>query len=288
MLTEQEYYQEWLNGQHHTDYNNCRFAPDKIKFAKEWILNINNNIDIENPKNIIDRINYYKIYDKDIKKTKWCDKIACLTELKKINLESLIIKPYLTKYGNLTLDDYNSLPNGKLIFKCNHGSGWNIKFNKTDSSNPNFLINKLNNWLSLNYAYIGGYEWQYENIKRGIIVQPDYGELLDYQFWCENGEILAIQLTKKLGKNLEEYIVFTGPNGEPINWYLGLKPILNILSPSFKTIINKMKPYVYKLAQGFKFVRVDLFYINNQVKFGELTFTPCSGKICLNFNYNLL
>ena len=279
MLTPEEYRQEWLKGLYHTDYNNCRFAEDKIQFARDWIFNINPSVDIDNPKNIIDRINYLKIYDKDPRKQIWADKISCLDELKKMNLEELILPTYLTKHGNLTLEEYNSLPNENLIFKCNHGSGWNMKFNKTETADPTYLFNKLDEWLFLNYAYIGGYEWQYENITPGILVQPDLGELMDYQFWCENGEIQAIQLTKKLGKNLEEFLAFTDPNGDYIDWCIGIKPMLNTLSPSYKLIVDKMRPYVLKLAKDFKFVRVDLYHINKQVKFGELTFSPCSGKL---------
>ena len=31
------------------------------------------------------------------------------------------------------------------------------------------------------------------------------------------------------------------------------------------------------LAQGFDFVRVDLYQVNEQVKFGEMTFSPGAG-----------
>ena len=40
-----------------------------------------------------------------------------------------------------------------------------------------------------------------------------------------------------------------------------------------------MKPVVKELASNFKFVRVDLYSINKQIKFSELTFSPCSGKL---------
>ena len=48
-----------------------------------------------------------------------------------------------------------------------------------------------------------------------------------------------------------------------------------------KTIYEKMKPIIKKLASDFKFVRVDLYSINGQVKFSELTFSPCSGKLIM-------
>jgi hypothetical protein len=174
---------------------------------------------------------------------------------------------------------FNHLPDGKWFFRCNHGSGWNMRFEKKKGNDPSYLISKLNEWLSLNYAYISGYEWQYENINRGIIVQPDLGKLLDWQFWCENGEIKYIQLSRKLGKNLEEFICFTDSSCENTDMYIGIKPMRFKLLSKEKETYKKMKPIVEQLASDFKFVRVDLYSINGQVKFSELTFSPCSGNL---------
>ncbi len=44
-------------------------------------------------------------------------------------------------------------------------------------------------------------------------------------------------------------------------------------------MVNAMIPYVKELAKPFDFVRVDMFYINGHIYFGELTFTPCSGRL---------
>ena len=46
-------------------------------------------------------------------------------------------------------------------------------------------------------------------------------------------------------------------------------------------VYEKMKPIVKRLASDFKFVRVDLYYIDSRIYFGELTFSPCSGKLAL-------
>jgi hypothetical protein len=140
----------------------------------------------------------------------------------------------------------------------------------------------MNEWLFLNYAYIGGYEWQYENINRGIIIQPDLGQLKDWNFWCENGEIKYVQTVRKIGKNLEEFLTFTDADGNKPDAYIGVEPMRFHLLESEKVILEKMKPIVKKLASDFKFVRVDLYSINGQVKFSELTFSPCSGKLKFN------
>lgn len=280
MLSEAEYKQEWLNGLHQTDYNNCRFAEDKTQFSIDWIKNKLPNVNLENPQNLIDRINWCKIYDKDERKPIWADKISAHLELSLSPLKDIVISPaYIFKTNKFTKESFDTIPDGKWFFRCNHGSGWNMRFEKKKGNDPTYLISKLNEWLSLNYAYIGGYEWQYENINRGIIVQPDLGQLLDWQFWCENGEIKYIQLSRKLGKNLEEFICFTDSSCENTDMYLGIKPMRFKLLSKEKETYKKMKPIVEQLASDYKFVRVDLYSINDKVKFSELTFSPCSGNL---------
>lgn len=282
-MTEEEYRAEWLAGKHQTDYNACRFAEDKVKFARDWAKARMPDVDIDDPKNIVDRINRYKIYDTDPRKPVWADKIAVLGELRDMGLGHIIIPPVLTCRGRLAREDFDSLPDGKYIFKCNHGSGWNMKFEKKSGNDPTYMLGKLDEWCGLDYAYIGGWEWQYHEIVPGVIVQPDMGNiLLDWQFWCENGEIEYIQLSRKLGKNYEEYIAFTDNSGIGTDSYIGLKPLRFKLLSKELSIYEKMKPIVKQLASDFKFVRVDLYYINNQIYFGELTFSPCSGKLALN------
>lgn len=279
-MTPEEYRQEWLKGLHQTDYNNCRFAEDKTQFSIDWIKNKLPNVNLKNPQNLIDRINWCKIYDKDERKTLWADKISAHLELSLSSLKDIVITPaYIFRTNKFTKESFNTIPDGKWFFRCNHGSGWNMRFEKKKGNDPTYLISKLNEWLSLNYAYIGGYEWQYENINRGIIVQPDLGQLLDWQFWCENGEIKYIQLSRKLGKNLEEFICFTDSSCENTDMYLGIKPMRFKLLSKEKETYKKMKPIVEQLASDYKFVRVDLYSINDKVKFSELTFSPCSGNL---------
>ena len=282
-MTPEEYKQEWLNGLHHTDYNNCRFADNKEQFARDWIKERLPDVNIDNPQNIVDRINWCKIYDKDERKPLWADKISAHNKISlNPNLKDILIQPsYIWVCDEFTLDMFNQLPDGKWFFRCNHGSGWNMRFEKKKGNDPTYLLSKLNEWLSLNYAYIGGYEWQYENIKPGVIVQPDLGQLKDWNFWCENGEIKYVQTVRKLGKNLEEFMTFTDADGNKPDAYIGVAPMRFHLLDSERKTLEKMKPIVKKLASDFKFVRVDLYSINNEIKFSELTFSPCSGKLKL-------
>lgn len=286
MLSEAEYKQEWLNGLHQTDYNNCRFAEDKTQYAIDWVKKNLPNVNLENPQTLVDRINYYKIFDKDKRKTFWADKIMVrymiedLDPMNEDGLQDILIPTIYSSRCFLFKYEYdNFIPDGKYIIKCNHGSGWNIRFEKKPGFDPTYMLSKIKEWYFLNYAYVSGYEWQYENIIPGFIIQPDYGQLKDWDFWCENGEIKYVQTVRKINKNLEDYLTFTDANGDKPDIYIGVKPMRFNLLESEKETLEKMKPIVKKLASCFKFVRVDLYSINGQVKFGETTFSPCSGKL---------
>lgn len=294
MQTEEEYRQEWLEGKHNTDYNNCRFTEDKYKFAIDWLMKLQPNTSLDQPQNIVDIICKQKIdliTDEQYcnKCQAWADKAKVQSLLYNMGLQDITIPTkILVPVNNQITEDnvinlVNSVDTQNVIIKCNHGSGWNITINKAVSINYKYITEKLNEWLQLNYAYISGYEKQYEKMTPIVIAQPLLiDKPLDYSFWCVDGNIEAIGLTKKFGKNFEEYFAFTDENGKQLPWYIGMKPEWANIPKSFMNNIERMKPIVKSLAAGFKFVRVDLYFINGNIYFGELTFTPCSGILELN------
>lgn len=279
-ISEDEYRREWENGSHQSEYNACRFANDKIAFAKDWLLKHTLCKNVDDPKDLVDRICWCKLYDLDERKPKWVDKISAHTNLYEIGLPELAIEPIFFSRGWMTDSDWKSLPDGKFIMKMAHGSGWNIKFTKTKWMNPEYLQKKIYEWYNLNFAYIAGWEWQYDKVKPGFLIEPDLGDLMNWEFWCENGKILGVNLKRKISKNIIQNVVWCDEFGDAGKFDDGLT-IRYYLTKNEKEILNKMKPCVFKLAQDFKFVRVDLYWINNQIKFSELTFTPHSGDIRL-------
>ena len=97
------------------------------------------------------------------------------------------------------------------------------------------------------------------------------------------GEIQGISLTKKLGKNLEEYVGFVDEHGKYNSWYIGAEPQMRNLPKSWDYQLEGLKEIAKTLSKGFDFVRVDLYCHNKEFYFGEMTFTPCSGKLkCIN------
>lgn len=174
----------------------------------------------------------------------------------------------------------------EYMIKCTHGSGFNIKY-KHSLNNEKVLENlkrKLNTWMNINYAFLCGYEIQYKWISPKIIVQELLvNNPLDYSFWCVDGEIQAIELSKKHAKNIKEQIAFVNSEGGRLDWFIGMKPQQEVLSKKQVEIVEEMKKYVKLISSKFKFVRVDMYYINERIYFGETTFTPCAGDLDLSF-----
>ena len=273
------------------DYESCRFAKDKVQYAKDWLIANKPDVNFENPQNIVDRICRYKLDDiehPDIQyinlKSRWSDKVGVYKELEDIGLKDLQLPAEWLVYGksfdSSILDTLDKRPSDwHYIIKCNHGSGWNLPYTPNVTKHE-IVIDNMNRWLNTNYAYISGLEIQYKWIKPGYVVQPVYVQQpLDWSFWCENGKIEGIGLTRKCGKNYEQYIAFVNEDGKQNSWYIGAEPEQANLFPSQVKILKQMIPYVFKLVKPFKFVRCDLYYINKKVYFGELTFTPCSGVL---------
>ncbi len=290
-----EHKDKWLKGEFPGDYNDCRYAKDKSAYARKWLAWSGIDLQPDNPRNIVDRICHWKLEDiehPDIDyinlKSRWSDKIGVYSELKKIGLEELCLPveyfEYSETFNEEILFELDKKPKDwNYIIKCNHGSGWNIYY-KPGQNNHKNVIENMNNWLATNYAYLSGYEIQYKWIKPGYIVQPVLVyRPLDWSFWCESGEIEGIGLTKKCGKNFEEYIAFVDKEGNQNKWYIGSEPDQVNLQTKQKEILKKMIPYVEKIVKPFKFVRCDMYYMNGKVYFGEATFTPCSGILDITY-----
>lgn len=268
------------------DYETVRFAEDKVHEGVRWIHQNAKWVDVFNPKNLVDRINFNKLWDLNPKKITWADKIAVYKELYDLGLENIQIPVIYERYKPSREEIRHAIhlcDRSDMILKCNHGSGFNIRFRAGEEVNYDFLEKKIRNWLDLNYAYVAGYEWHYEPIVPGIIVQPSLFPSdvnpIDWQFWCENGRILAVELQRKVSKVLIEHIALTDVDGEPLKWVVGSKPLQNGLNKSQKEIVRQMVPVVEKIARMFKFVRVDLFWANERIYFCETTFCPSAGVL---------
>ena len=137
---------------------------------------------------------------------------------------------------------------------------------------------KLNKWLKNDYSKIKK-EYQYKYVNRKIIceeyISDKNDELIDYKFFCFDGEPLFCKA------DIDRF------TEHKVNFYDMEWNRINMREAKFKNYDGSMekpknfemlKEIAKKLSSDFQFVRVDLYDVDGNIFFGELTFTPASGK----------
>ncbi len=250
--------------------------------------NHNKLLHIHNPRTFNEKIQWLKLYDSTPIKTRLADKYLVREWVKEKIGEQYLI-PLLGVYDKFEDIDFDKLPN-QFVIKCNHGSGWNIIVKDKLKLDLQETKEKLDKWLSENFAFKYGYELHYRDIQPKIIIEQyvtnDNQNLYDYKFWCFNGEVKYMQFRDDFSTNLK--MVFYDLNWNKQSFYYD--------HPLYEQELKKpdnfdeMVKIARKCCQNFAFVCVDLYRLNDgTIKFGEMTFTRSSG--CAHWNddkYNLI
>lgn len=139
--------------------------------------------------------------------------------------------------------------------------------------------------MSQNYAFRhgAGFELTYRNIIPKIIIEKKIenvgcGELFDYKFWCFDGVVRYIQFIhdRKSGQIKNP---FFNTKWEKQNFSVNCPlELLKDVNPERPDNLDLMIDIAQKLSSGFKYVRTDLYRLNDgEIFFGEMTFYPSIG-----------
>lgn len=257
-------------------------------------------LNLDNPKTYNQKLQWLKLYNRKPEYTRLVDK-ASFKDYISHTLGKEYIIPSIGVWDKFEDIDFQALPE-QFVLKCTHDSGGLIVCRDKRALDISKARRKINKHLKRNYFY-GGREWPYKNIKPRILVeqfmstekididldgmksidinnlQNKYG-LLDYKFMCFDGEVKALFL---------DIGVVTGSEGHAHDYYrsvydrnweiMDLKETrehfpISINKPDF---FDKMVEIAEKLSVGHPHIRVDLYYINEQIYVGELTFYHGSG-----------
>lgn len=258
-----------------------RLTDDELVYElKRWYyIKTGKKLNLENPVTFDEKIQWMKIYDRDPLKRKLADKVEVRDYVK-----SEIGESYLTPVIGI-VDFFDQIDFGKLpdqfVLKCNHGSGWNeIVRDKSKMDIPKIKRN-FDYWMSLDYAFFSGFEMHYKDMERKILIEQYIeqldGNLYDYKIHCFMGVPKVIQVIGNRDiQNHTAKQAFYDTLWNRLDMDTGDYPqYSNEILPPFK--LDEMLEIAQKLSKPFRYVRIDLYDINNQIKFGEFTFTPNSG-----------
>ncbi len=228
-----------------------------------------------------------KILQKSLRPDPWLteltDKLTVRDYVaRKLGASRLI--PLLAAPETFTKEVFDALPDS-FVMKANHGSSYVKVVRNKSATSFEELRDLANHWLSLDFYKIGR-EKHYRPIKPRIFFEQllldESGNVPpDYKLQCFGAKsgrlvIYILVISDRFGAD-------TRGDLYDVNWNhldvaLGeYKPSAN--PPRRPDNLDAIVDAGIKLSADFDYVRVDLYSPNNQMYFGELTFTPGAGVL---------
>lgn len=168
---------------------------------------------------------------------------------------------------------------GPGVMKCAHDSGSAWLFDHPTDSEIQSREAKFKALVSREYG-VGKGEWMYRNVPRQILIEerlsgkspeaaPD-----DIKVHCVNGQPSLIHVIRAR-RGIQKQAFFS-PSGQRL--LLRVKPHREqIEGLEIELILDLILVAVRKLASPFKYVRVDMYIVEDRAYFGELSFHEESG-----------
>lgn len=265
----------------------CKKMPDKMYLKWQYWHIYHKKLNIEEPRTYAEKLAYLKIYKKNPILAQLVDKYAVRTFVtKKIGEKYLV--PLIGVYNTTNEIPWDSLPD-KYVLKCTHDSASVIIHTDADSFDREKAIASLNHHLERNMFWYSR-EYPYHTVKPRIVCEKfldDNGKPpADYKIMCFGGNPYYIVLDMdRFGDHRRDvYDV----NWNKTNMSTDHENSDGVLSKP--EALEKMLMLAKILSQGFPHVRVDFYYVNGKIYFGEMTFFPWGGPIWFKpdeWNYRL-
>lgn len=254
--------------------------PDKLYLRLQFRLRMGYGLNLDNPKTFSEKLQWLKLHDRNTLYSSLVDKYEVKAKMEKV-LGNQYIIPTLGVWNDVEDIDVGSLPN-QFVLKTTHGGGgYGVIVCKDKMAlDWNSCKRMLKKGMRQD-IYLSLREWPYKNIRHRIIAeqfmcQEDGTDLADYKFFCFNGKPTFVYLRHEAsGETRPRMSFFTmdwtfAPFHNPD--YLQFDSL-----PDKPLLFNQMKEIAAKISEGYPFLRVDLYIINNQIYFSEVTFYPGSG-----------
>lgn len=265
--------------------NFLRFLPDKLYISLRYRCQMGYWVNWKHPKTFTEKLQWLKVYNHRPEYTMMVDKYAVKQYVAdRIGWQHII--PTLGVWNKAEDINWDTLPK-QFVLKTTHGggSGGVVLCKDKMTFDKNVAIVKLNKSMSSD-IYSALREWPYKNVKRQVIAEkfmipndklndPTY-DLTDYKFFCFNGvpKFCQVIRDRHTCESIDFYDMAWNHQG-----FVGLNPVArNGITPVARPEhFDEMKGICKTLSANVPFLRVDLYEINGNVYFGELTFYPASG-----------
>ena len=248
-------------------------------------FHLRKELSYRNPKDINEKLFWLARYWQHPLIVECADKLAVRKYIESLGLGYILNEIYrvYNKAEDILIDE---LPE-KFVIKTNHCGGGNYVVICDDKSQIN--QEKVRSVIAEGLKYVTGIdtcEYQYQYIQPLAFaekyIEDTSGEYLEIQFFCFNGHAKHILVRNDLGKantNRQPFAI-----SYDMNWIRvqdRIREDMSIDIPKPKKF-DELVEIANRLAAPFPQVRVDLYYVNDEIIFGEMTFSS-SGNILWNY-----
>lgn len=255
--------------------------PDKTYIRIVYYLSFGRKLNLKKPISLTEKINWLKVNCKDPSYSNLVDKYEVKNYVKSKVGDDIII-PTLGVWDSFNDIDFDKLPQ-KFVLKTTNGGGNTSVVICRDKNSLD--IESCRHKLQLQNSkkiYMWSREYPYYTVKPRIIaeefIETPNNELSDYKFFCFNGipHFLFVGTERqKAGEEVKfdffdsDFIHLAVKNGHensnrPIPKPKNFDQMLNIAS---------------KLSEGIPNVRIDLYNVDGQIYFGEITLFHFGGFV---------
>ena len=253
------------------------FLSDAQYASFRYWLELEELPDLKNPQAFTEKIQYIKLYERTELRKLVADRIRVREFVSERTGDNHLI-PLIGNYEELTRNVWDSLPD-QFVLKANHGCGMLEIVKDKQITNYRRIYRETEKWKQTDYSKIGR-EWVYKNLPRTIVAEDllldTTGSIPeDYKFFCFHGQVKIIQID------------FNRFGDQRRNLYDKEFNLLDatLLYPNYDRPVEKPDnleqaiEIAETLSAAFNFIRVDLYLMENNIYFGELTNYPGNGFV---------
>ncbi len=241
-------------------------------------------INWESPRDLNEKINWLKFNTDTQKWSELADKITVREFIKEKGFERYLV-PLLGVWENANQIVFSKLPKS-FVLKTNNGAGTVMVVEDKSKVNEKEVRAQINKWMKIKFG-LKQAEPHYLRIKPLVLAEavlkeknPISSSLIDYKIWCFDGKAFATWVCY----NRHRFVADT--EWHDLDW--NYRPEWSIFTDHYKDghgRVQKPKNYedmIYfaeQISKDFPQVRVDLYNIEGQIYFGEMTFTSAGGHM---------
>ena len=251
-------------------------AADAMALMRRHKVNIGTYPDLIAPKSFNEKVLRRMVFDRNPIWTQLQDKHAARDYVRARIGEGILPRLHWVTKDPSDIP-FDTLPE-RFAVKPSHGAGWYHMVREKARLNRQELIDECRLWLSRNYYYVGR-EWAYKNIDPRILVEEyiDDGtgpDPIRYKLYVFHGSVRVIYVGA--GVPGQSRCCFYERSWNRLPATMSRK---NQIEGALERPrhLDEMIRYAEALADGFDFIRVDLYDSADKVYFGEFTLTPGAG-----------